>query len=283
MSEALFELDHVHFSYRGLPALPGLSLQIRRGQRIALLGANGSGKSTLLRLLAGLDFAQHGHVCAFGEALSEARFADDTFHYAFRQRVGLVFQNPDVQLFNPTVFDELAFGPLQMGWDKPRILAAVEAQLERFAITALRQRAPHRLSGGEKKRVALAATLILAPEVLLLDEPTAALDPESQGEVIRFLIEARGNGQTIITATHELDIVEDIADHAIVLAHGQVLAEGPPARILEDQALLREARLAHAHWHVHADGAAHMHLHSHRHQHAHPHDDAPRYRPLRRG
>jgi cobalt/nickel transport system ATP-binding protein len=269
----VFELADVGYDYQGRAALEAISLCIRRGQRVALLGANGSGKSTLLRLLDALYFPSRGEIRAFGETLSEAAFADDAVNYAFRRRVGLVFQNPDVQIFNPTVFDEVAFGPLQLGWARDEILARVDAILARFAIGHLRDRAPHRLSGGEKKRVALASVLIMQPEVLLLDEPTASLDPESQGEVIRFLIESRGSGRTIVTATHDLEIVEDIADYAFVLAEGRLVGEGRPAELLEDAELLRRTHLAHAHWHVHANGVTHMHFHSHRHHHDHHGDE----------
>jgi cobalt/nickel transport system ATP-binding protein len=285
MNDCVFELNAVSYAYQRHQALDDLSLRIARGQRIALLGANGSGKSTLLRLMDALYFAGAGEVKAFGETLSEHAFEDEKRNYAFRRRVGFVFQNPDVQLFNPTVFDEVAFGPLQLGWERERILAAVDAMLARFAISHLKDRAPHRLSGGEKKRVALASVLILDPEVLLLDEPTAALDPESQGEVIRFLIESRGTPRTIVTATHDLDIVEDIADYAFVLDKGKLVAEGPPAGILAAEDLLRRTHLAHAHWHVHADGEVHAHQHAHRHAHEHDHGSASasRYRPVRRG
>lgn len=269
MNDCVFELDNVAYAYQDVPALDGISLRIGRGQRIALLGANGSGKSTLLRLLDALCFASAGEVKAFGETLSEDALAEDTVHFAFRRRVGLVFQNPDVQLFNPTVLDELAFGPLQLGWEKDEVLRRIDATLERFALTGLRHRPPHRLSGGEKKRVALASVLIGDPEVLLLDEPTAALDPESQDEVIRFLIASRGTGRTIVTATHDLDIVEDIADFVVVLDRGRVAGTGTPAEILTDSALLHRTRLAHAHWHVHADGSTHRHPHAHGHQHEH--------------
>lgn len=160
MNDCVFELDNVAYAYQDVPALDGISLRIGRGQRIALLGANGSGKSTLLRLLDALCFASAGEVKAFGETLSEDALAEDTVHFAFRRRVGLVFQNPDVQLFNPTVLDELAFGPLQLGWEKDEVLRRIDATLERFALTGLRHRPPHRLSGGEKKRVALASVLI---------------------------------------------------------------------------------------------------------------------------
>lgn len=269
MNDCIFDLTDVSYTYQSQLALEAISLQIRRGERVALLGANGSGKSTLLRLLDALYFPSQGELKAFGEVLSEDAMADDTVNFAFRKRVGLVFQNPDVQLFNPTVFDEVAFGPLQLGWPREKILRSVDDILARFAIGHLKDRAPHRLSGGEKKRVALASVLILEPEVLLLDEPTAALDPESQGEVIRFLIEGRKTGRTIITATHDLDIVEDIADRVIVLAEGKLVRSGTPDEILSDEALLRATHLAHAHWHIHADGEVHMHTHAHRHGHDH--------------
>jgi len=269
MSTPVFSLHQVSYRYQQHAALHELTLDIAAGSRIALLGANGSGKSTLLRLLDGLYFAQHGEVRAFGEVLSEAALADDARHYAFRRRVGLVFQNPDVQLFNPTVFDELAFGPLQLGWPEQDIRTAIAATLQQFGISHLQQRAPHRLSGGERKRVALASVLIMQPEVLLLDEPTAALDPASQSEVLCFLLESRGNGRTIITATHDLDSVADIADHVIVLAEGRLLAQGSPQQILADHALLARSHLLHAHPHRHADGQVHSHPHAHGHQHTH--------------
>lgn len=269
MSTPVFSLQQVSYRYQQHTALHELTLDIPAGSRLALLGANGSGKSTLLRLLDGLYFAQQGEVRAFGEVLSEATLAEDARHYAFRRRVGLVFQNPDVQLFNPTVFDELAFGPLQLGWPEQDIRAAIAATLQQFGISHLQQRAPHRLSGGERKRVALASVLIMQPEVLLLDEPTAALDPASQSEVLRFLLESKGNGRTIITATHDLDSVADIADHVIVLAEGRLLAQGSPQEILADHALLARSHLLHAHPHRHADGQVHSHPHAHGHQHSH--------------
>lgn len=269
MSTPVFSLQQVSYRYQQHTALHELTLDIPAGSRLAVLGANGSGKSTLLRLLDGLYFAQQGEVRAFGEVLSEAALAEDARHYAFRRRVGLVFQNPDVQLFNPTVFDELAFGPLQLGWPEQDIRAAIAATLQQFGISHLQQRAPHRLSGGERKRVALASVLIMQPEVLLLDEPTAALDPASQSEVLRFLLESKGNGRTIITATHDLDSVADIADHVIVLAEGRLLAQGSPQEILADHALLARSHLLHAHPHRHADGQVHSHPHAHGHQHSH--------------
>lgn len=147
---------------------------IGKGERIAVLGANGSGKSTLLRLLAGLAFSSGGAISFCGKLLTEETFRDDAFVFDFRRRVALIFQN---KLFNPSVFDEVAFGPLQLRWPKAQIIERVDAVLTSLQIEHLKHRAPHRLSGGEKKRVALASVLVLDPEVLLLDEPTAALGP----------------------------------------------------------------------------------------------------------
>jgi cobalt/nickel transport system ATP-binding protein len=190
---------------------------------------------------------------------------DEEFAFAFRRRVALVFQNPDVQLFNPTVFDEIAFGPLQLRWPKEEIRDRVNAILETMEIAHLKDRSPHRLSGGEKKRVALASVLVLEPEVLLLDEPTAALDPRSQSQLIDFLVGWGGGAKTVVTATHDLDIVEDIADHCYVFQNGSVIAEGSPAEILGDEQLLRRTNLIHAHRHMHATGEIHSHPHFHHH------------------
>jgi cobalt/nickel transport system ATP-binding protein len=234
---------------------------------VALLGANGSGKSTLLRLLDGLYFGETGSVTFRGEQLTEDRFTDDAFAFSFRRQVGLVFQNPDSQLFNPTVFDEVAFGPLQLRWSKSDIVARVNATLDSMEIAHLKDRPPHRLSGGEKKRVALASVLVLDPEVLLLDEPTAALDPRSQSQIIDLLIGWGEGGKTVITATHDLGLVEDIADHCIILQAGKVAAAGHPGELLADHALLQRANLVHAHRHRHGSGITHSHPHTHPHEH----------------
>lgn len=257
----LFEVQNVSYAYNDVPALNGVTLAIEQGQRIAILGANGSGKSTLLRLLDALYFPDAGTIAFDGETLAEARLQDEEFVYLFRRRVAFVFQNPDTQLFCPTVFDEVAFGPLQLRWPRDEIRQRVAATLDWLEISHLKDRAPHRLSGGEKKRVALASVLVLDPEVLLLDEPTAALDPQSQSQVVDFLVGWSGT-KTVITATHDLDIVEDIADYCYVFGNGQVVASGPPAEILADEALLRRTHLIHAHRHRHGNVIhAHPHLH----------------------
>ena len=264
MAPVAFEVREVSFRYdRTVTALDNLSLQIEEGRRVVLLGANGSGKSTLLRLLDGLCLPDAGAIRFHGDELTPKRLRDDGFLASFRRRVGLVFQNPDVQLFNSTVFDEVAFGPLQMRWPEPEVRDKVEHAMEAMGVAHLRERAPHRLSGGEKKRVALASVLVLDPEVLLLDEPTSGLDPKSQSQIIDLLA-AEHTHRTVIAATHDLGVVEHIADECFVMESGRLLAHGATDEILSDIPLLQHASLVHAHRHKH--GAV---VHSHPHQHGH--------------
>jgi cobalt/nickel transport system ATP-binding protein len=259
----LFDLESLTYRFNRVVALDGLSMSIPGGVRVALLGANGSGKSTLLRILDGLYFPNSGQVRFQGEALTESRFGDDEFAHAFRRRVGMVFQNPDVQLFNATVFDEVAFGPLQLGWPAPEVRARVMDALERFRLADLKDRVPQRLSGGEKKRVALASVLVMDPEVLLLDEPTDALDPRSQSQVIDLLMGWADGSKSVITATHHLGILDEIADRCFVIDHGRLAAERTPAELLADEDLLDRTNLVHAHRHRHAGALVHSHAHRH--------------------
>ena len=261
-----FEVQDISFSYEAIPAIRGLTLRIDEGDHVALLGANGSGKSTLLRILDALYFPSAGSVKFKGEALTQKHFQQDEFSLNFRRRVALVFQNPDVQLFNPTVFDEVAYGPLQMQWSKEDVMRRVDETLQFMSISHLRDRPPYRLSGGEKKRVALASVLVLDPEVLLLDEPTATLDPKSQSQVVDLIQQWKGTAKTVLTATHQLEIVEDIADRVLVLEAGAVIAEGTPSEILSNSDLLLRANLIHAHRHSHG-GIVHSHPHLHGHSH----------------
>lgn len=260
-----FDIRDVSFSYRDQIALEAVSLRIEPGERIALLGANGSGKSTLLRLLSGLDFPRNGTIGFFGEELTAANLELDAFFYAFRRRVGVVFQNPDIQLFNASVFDEVAFGPLQLGWPKAQIRERVQEALLALNIAELAKRAPHRLSGGEKKRVALASVLVMQPEVLLLDEPTAALDPRSHDQIVELLASWRGSPRTIVTATHDLDALEDLADRCYVLQRGRMAGEGGPLEILHNVRLLESSGLIRVHSHTHSGRPPEPHPHVHRH------------------
>jgi cobalt/nickel transport system ATP-binding protein len=260
MSESLvFDVRNVSFSYGTIVAVRDLSLTVAQGQRIALLGANGSGKSTLLRLLDALYFPDAGEIQYRGECISEERFEDEEFALRFRRQVAFVFQNPEVQLFCPTVFEEIAFGPLQMRWPKSEIRQKVADTMDLLRIGHLKDRAPHHLSGGEKKKVAIASVLVLDPQVILLDEPTAALDPRSQTQIIDLLVEWSGSAKTIITATHDLHTLEDIADHCLIFEEGRIVASGAPSDVLQDEALLRRSNLIHSHRRRRSFTAGHVH------------------------
>ncbi len=264
---ALFELRDVSYRYEEIVAIDACSLAIAAGTRVALLGANGSGKSTLLLLLDALQQASSGGVFFDGRELSAAALRERRVSDEFRRRVGFVFQNPEVQLFNPTVRDELAFAPLQLGWGEERIRQEVERMLDLMQLGALAERPTFRLSMGEKKRVAIASVLILDPEVILLDEPTAGLDPRSQSRVIDLLVEWKASARTVVVATHDLGVIEEIADRCLVLHEGRLVADRTPGEILADLDLLTRTGLIHSHRHSHRSGLHHAHPHLHRHEH----------------
>ncbi len=268
-----FQVEKVSFSYHQQIALKDVNLTVRQGDRIAILGANGSGKSTLLKILDALYFPQGGTVRSFGESLTEEALQDETRAFAFRRRVGLVFQDPDVQLFSPTVWDEVTFAPLHLGLPRNEVIERADWAMDLLGITKLRDRAPHRLSGGEKKKVALASILALRPDVWLLDEPTASLDPRSQSRLLDFIGELRRDGKTIITATHDLDIVEEIADRVVMFCEEhEITGEGTPREMLSDYDRLIECNLIHEHRHQHReDGTEHAHHHLHPVAHEHEH------------
>lgn len=252
-SKAVFELKSVGFDYpSGENALHGVDLTIKRGEKVVLLGANGSGKSTLLKLLNGLLFINQGTLKAFGQDLSEERLAYEEFSFAFHRRVGFVFQNSDAQLFNSNVWEEIAFGPVQLGLPEAEVRRLVDDIIDRLGLEHLRQRPPFRLSGGEKKLVALASVLVLDPDVLLLDEPTNGLDPRTQRKLIRMIQQLGTEGKTIITATHNLEIVSEIADRALVFSENhQLAAAGSCGEILSNIGLLAQVNLIDAEFHVH--------------------------------
>ena len=274
---ALLELESAWYDYAAdIPALAGLSLAVVPGERVVILGANGCGKTTLLKLLAGLLFPQRGRYRAFGREITESLLSRDPFGSFFRKEVGVLFQNVEAQLFNPTVEDEIAFGPLQLKDSPDDVRRTVRESLDRFGLRGLAGRPPFALSGGEKKKVALAAILAVDPQVLLLDEPTAGLDPRSSRILVDLILEAQGQGKTVITSTNDLHIVPEIAGRVVVFGEDRrILASGTPEAILQDRAILRAANLIHRHRHAHA-GVWHEHEHEHPGVfHAHAHDTPP--------
>jgi cobalt/nickel transport system ATP-binding protein len=256
----LFRLRGVRYAYHGRQtALDGIDLDIWPGEQLVLLGANGSGKSTLLKLLDGILAPNAGNMQALGHEVAAVAAGTDAFR--FHRQVGLVFQDPDVQLFSATVFDDVAFGPLQLGLAQPEVKARTEEALRLMSIEGLAPRAPFELSGGEKKRAAIASVLSLQPTVLLLDEPTASLDPRTKWVLVDLIRRLATAGRTIVTTTHELDIVPVIAERVVVLGEDRrILADGLPRDILADRELLVRANLIHEHLHEHA-GVRHSHDH----------------------
>jgi cobalt/nickel transport system ATP-binding protein len=241
----LFELKDVSYSYPdGTPALVDVSLSICRGSRIALLGANGSGKSTLLRLLNGLVEPTSGLISFEDASLSEKSLKSPEFQFHFRSRVGYVFQDADAQLFNQSVWEEVAFGPRQLGLQEDEIARRVEETLLFLGISHLAERPPFRLSGGEKRKVAIAAVLSMNPEVILFDEPIAGLDPRTQTWLVQTLNQLQASGKTTIVSSHNLQVLPSIADTAIVLSEQhQVICVKPLEEVLGNQTLLEDANL----------------------------------------
>lgn len=241
----VFSCRDLHYAYLDrYPALAGVSLDVMRGEKVALLGANGCGKSTLLKVLDGLVFPTSGTIDAFGLPVTEEAMEDEQFSRGFRSRVGFVFQNADAQLFSPTVRDEIAFGCLQLGLDRDETLARVADMLSLLEIADLADRAPFQLSGGEKKRVAIGSVLVMNPEVILFDEPTAALDPRTRHWLAELIVELHQVGKTIVVASHDLDLLDVLADRAVVFAEDHtIIGEGTPAQLLADRELLATANV----------------------------------------
>ncbi|MGW5364770.1 energy-coupling factor ABC transporter ATP-binding protein [Actinopolymorpha pittospori] len=250
--EPLFACRDLRHAYLGrFTALDGVDLKVRRGETVALLGANGCGKSTLLKVLDGLLFPDSGTFTAFGETVTEDKLEDEQFNRGFRSRVGFVFQHSDAQVFSPSVREEIAFGCLQLGLSTEETRARVEDVLAMLDIEDLADRAPFQLSGGQKKRVALGSVLVMNPEVLLFDEPTAALDPRTQFWLIELIGQLHAAGKTIILATHDLDALRETADRCVVFSEGhRVVADGPTEEILLDRQLLLDVNLVHPRSHL---------------------------------
>lgn len=231
MSHHIVDVRDLHFTYPdGTPALKGVSFRIEHGGAVALVGGNGAGKSTLLLHLNGCLQAGRGEVRIGDTILTRA-----TAPLA-RRSVGMVFQNPDDQLFMPTVAEDVAFGPLNAGLPPEQVESRVTSALERVGLTHLRERPPYRLSAGEKRTAAIATVLAMAPDILVMDEPSSNLDPRAR----RRLIELLGSFEhTKIIATHDLELVVEVCSRVIVLDGGTVAADGPVREILGHDALMR--------------------------------------------
>lgn len=235
MSHHYVKFDNVHYRYPdGFEALRGVSFLITHGEKVALVGANGAGKSTLMLHMNGLLQASEGSVI-IGDVMITKKTLPE-----IRRTVGLVFQNPDDQLFMPSVEEDVAFGPRNMKLTEEEVGRRVTSALEAVGVGDLRHQAPYRLSGGQKRSVAIATVLSMEPDILVLDEPSSNLDPHARRLLIKQIQDFY---HTVIVTSHDLDLVRQTCPRTIIMAHGTVIADGPTPTLLDDQALMSRAGL----------------------------------------
>ena len=234
----IVEARNLEYSYAGgIKALSGVSLDVFEGERLGILGPNGAGKSTLILLISGLLKPSNGWVKVFGKETTSKEFE------SVRSSIGVVFQDPDDQLFNNTVFDDVAYGPRSLGMDEDAIKRIVNETLTIMGINHLANRPPHRLSYGEKKKAAIATALVMKPKILLLDEPTANLDPKSKSGLLHILKDLNGRGTTLVLTTHDVEILPDFIERTVLINGGRILGSGLAREVLRDEWLLREASI----------------------------------------
>lgn len=239
----ILELRDISYRYPdGTRALSGVSIQISEGESIAIVGPNGGGKSTLLMILSALLPPSEGEIWIFGEKMDEKLIDNAKKMFPLRKRLGVMFQDPDVQLFSATVFDDVAFGPINSGISGNNLKKMVIEALRYLGIEHLAERHPYELSGGEKRKAALATAIVSDPEVLIMDEPTADLDPESRNEVVDVINRFREAGKTVIVATHDMEMVPEVADRAIVL-NKCIIKDGRIEDVLTDRQVMEMAGL----------------------------------------
>jgi cobalt/nickel transport system ATP-binding protein len=223
----------------GTKALDKVNFKAEEGKIVALLGPNGAGKSTLFLHFNGILRPTSGSVVIDG---SEIKY-DKKDLMRVRQNVGIVFQNPDDQLFAPTVVEDVAFGPMNLGLSKEDVEQRVDESLKRVGMEEVKKKAPHHLSGGQKKRVAIAGILAMKPKIMVLDEPTSGLDPKGASQILRILYELNKEGMTIIISTHDVDLVPLYANQVYIISNGQIIKEGSPQKVFEDIKTIRKANL----------------------------------------
>ena len=249
----MISLNEASYFYEDEMVLESVSLSIQKGEKVTLLGSNGSGKSTLLRILAALYFSKSGEYF-----LGEKKIIKNSTDKQVRKKIGILFQNPESMIFNPTVRDEIAFSLKEFEYDN--IDTRVEDIAKRFGIESLLEKNPLFLSGGEKQKVILASILVYEPEILLLDEPTASVDPKTSGWFIDMILDL---DKTVLIATHDLSLAYEISDRAVVLdeSHKKIY-DGDIEKLYKDIEILKQANLIHTHRHKHKN-FAHSHYHGH--------------------
>ena len=262
--EDIISLKNINYSYYGkIPALQNINLSVKKGEMVAVIGLNGSGKSTLLHIINALILPDSGEFFFYGNPVTEKTLNNKVFGVQLRQSMGFIFQNPEIQLFCPTVFDELLFAPLQLNFPVESAIERAEQTLSFLDIEYLKDRPVYMLSGGEKKKVAIASVLTMNPDILLIDEPHSSLDPKTQTFFIDLLLELNHAGKTIIFTTHHLDLIDHLQPRVAVLSEDHTIKKtGTTSEILSDEEFLISINLIHEHVHKHENGE-HKHYHSH--------------------
>lgn len=260
----IVSLKDVCFSYSGnISALKGINLSVNEGELVSIIGQNGSGKSTLLNIINALIFPDSGEVFFKGLPVNKQTINEKQFRLYFRSKMGYIFQNPEIQLFCQTVFDELMFGPLQLNIPYEEAKERILETLSALNIEYLQDRSVIMLSGGEKKKVAIASVLTMNPNLLLIDEPLAGLDPKTQTFFIELILQLNKAGKTIIFSTHHLDLIDHLQPKVVAISEDHsVLRIAPANEILNDESFLINANLIHEHIHKHGE-EIHKHYHSH--------------------
>jgi len=240
MANYIIQTENLCFTYPdGTVALREISIEIKKGEKVAIVGSNGAGKSTLFLHFNGISKPTSGLIKINGQVMSYKK--DDLME--IRQKVGLVFQNPDDQLFAPTVIEDVAFGPMNLGLSDDEVDKRVEEALEMVGMSGLEKKAPHHLSGGQKKRVAIAGILAMRPDIMVLDEPTTGLDPKGVEQIMDILHMLNNEDMSIIIASHDVEMVTQFADRIFVLHDGEIIGQGSPEEIFNDYETLTKAHL----------------------------------------
>lgn len=240
MTDIHLETKDLCFTYHdGTKALKNVNIQVKKGEKIAIIGPNGAGKSTLFSHFNGLTEPTSGHVEINGKKIIFER--DELLKV--RQKVGIVFQDPNDQLFAPTVKEDVAFGPMNLGLEYDEVKKRIEEALEMVGMSGFEDKTPHHLSGGQQKRVAIAGIVAMRPDIMILDEPTAGLDPEGVDKVLAILNKLNGEGMSIVISSHDIEMVNEFADRIFVLYNGEIIAEGNNHQIFSDKELLKKAHL----------------------------------------
>ncbi|MBQ7927276.1 MAG: ATP-binding cassette domain-containing protein [Methanobrevibacter sp.] len=240
-------MEHIHLETKdltytypyGTKDLKKVNIQIKKGEKIAIMGPNGAGKSTLFSHFNGLTEPTSGHVEIDGEKIIFER--DELLKV--RQKVGIVFQDPNDQLFAPTVKEDVAFGPMNLGLDYEEVEKRITESLEMVGMSGFEEKTPHHLSGGQQKRVAIAGIIAMRPDIMILDEPTAGLDPEGVDKVLDILNNLNEDGISIVISSHDIEMVNQFADKIFVLYNGEIIAQGDKHQIFSDKELLKKAHL----------------------------------------